>query len=618
MSAATCPPFSKESAISPACVHSVFALRVAETPYATAIRTDSAVWSYQDLDAYSNRIANKLLAAGVAPGCLVGLMLKRKPQAIAAMLGILKAGAAYVPLDVSYPVERLRFMLGDTALQVVVIDDESLPALGPLMDGSHTFINIEQIDAESSEATNVSVNPTDLAYVMYTSGSSGEPKGVMIEHRSIVRLVSNQNYVSISPDDHFLQVASLSFDASTFEIWGSLLNGACLVMMPAHTPSLRQMAETLERHRITTLLLTTGLFNALVEEFQTSFRNLKQLLVGGDALSPSHIGRAMEVMRNGSVVNGYGPTESTTFACCHRVSLEDTTAASIPIGVPIAGTEIYILNEELQPVSGQETGELYIAGAGLARGYLNRPGLNEEKFVKHAFSCDASARMYRSGDMGRYNAQGKIEFLGRLDSQVKIRGFRIETSEVEIAAGSFPGISAAAVVVLNRDSADRSLCCFFVPRSGQSASGADLEAYLREKLPSYMVPAQFISIDRLPLNMNGKVDRAALPIPDFSSSGEQEELAPETEIQQSLVSILSGLLGGRPVKLQDNFFRLGGHSLHAAQLIARVRSLFAVDLPLQAVLEASTVADLSQAIEDEILAQLEACPPAGSSGNAPA
>jgi amino acid adenylation domain-containing protein len=619
MSAATCPPFSKESAISPACVHSVFALRVAETPSATAIRTDSAVWSYQDLDTYSNRIANKLLAAGVAPGCLVGLMLRRKPQAIAAILGILKAGAAYVPLEVSYPVERLRFMLGDTALQVIVIDDEPLPALGPLIDDAHTFINIEQIDAEGSEAPNISVDPADLAYVMYTSGSSGEPKGVMIEHRSIVRLVSNQNYVSISPDDRFLQVASLSFDASTFEIWGSLLNGACLVMMPAHTPSLRQIAETLERHQITTLLLTTGLFSALVEEFQTSFRNLKQLLVGGDALSPSHIGRAMEVMRNGSVINGYGPTESTTFACCHRVRLEDTTAASIPIGVPVAGTEIYILNQDLRPVSGQETGEIYIAGANLARGYLNRPELNQEKFVTHAFSCDASARMYRSGDMGRYNVQGKIEFLGRLDSQVKIRGFRIEISEVEIAAGSFPGISAAAVVVLNRDSADRSLCCFFVPRSGQSASGAeDLEAYLREKLPPYMVPAQFISIDRLPLNTNGKVDRAALPIPDFSSSGGQEELAPETEIQQALISILSGLLGGRPVKLQDNFFRLGGHSLHAAQLIARVRSLFAVDLPLQAVLEASTVADLSQAIEDEILVQLEACPSAGSSGNAPA
>lgn len=610
MSVVTSPLSSEERAAFPASVHSAFALRASETPEAIAIQNKSVAWSYTDLDVFSNRVANQLLKSGVGRGSLVGLMVQRSPQAIAAILGILKAGAAYVPLDVTYPVERLRFMIGDADLKIVLTSGESFPGLEEITGGMRRFIDIEHLQDENANLPDVSTEPSDLAYVMYTSGSTGKPKGVMIEHSSIVRFVSNQNYVGFSAADRFLQVASLSFDLSTFEIWGSLLNGACLVMAPPSVPSLGDLAEILQGQRITTLLLSTGLFNALVEEFPNSFQHLNNLLVAGDVLSPPHARKAMEAMRHGRLINGYGPTESTTFASCHQVRMEDTTAGSIPIGIPITGTSIYILNEHFQPVSGQESGEIYIAGAGLARGYLNRPELTEQKFVKHAFSDDPSARMYRSGDMGRFNVRGEIEFLGRLDSQVKIRGFRVETSEIEIAASLFPDVSDAAVVVNRRDSDDKSLCCFFVPRSGKSVPAADLEAYLREKLPAYMVPAQFVSIDRLPLNGNGKVDRAALPLPNLPSSRELEDSAAvETEIQEELLAILSGLFGGRQVRLQDNFYELGGHSLLAAQLIARVQTAFGVELSLRTVYESATVVGMSQEIEEKIFAQLAACPP---------
>jgi amino acid adenylation domain-containing protein len=617
MSALTRSPSIEEPATSPACVHSVFGLRVSETPQAIALQTGSVAWSYKDLDDSSNRIANRLVRSGVGRGCLVGLMVQRSSQAMAAILGILKAGAAYVPLDVTYPAERLRFMIGDADLKIVLTSGESSSRLEQITGGPHQFVDVGQVQDENSSAPDISVDPSDLAYVMYTSGSTGKPKGVMIEHRSIVRFVSNQNYFSFSAQERFLQVASLSFDLSTFEIWGSLLNGACLVLIPPSVPSLSDLAEILERQRISTLLLSTGLFNALVEEFPGSFRHLSNLLVAGDVLSPPHARKAMEAMRYGRLINGYGPTESTTFASCHQVRPEDITSGSIPIGIPIAATSIYILDQNLQPVSGRESGEIYIAGAGLARGYLNRPELTQEKFLKHAFSGDPSARMYRSGDMGRFNARGEIEFLGRLDSQVKIRGFRVETSEIEIAASLFPDVSAAAVVVNRRDSDDKSLCCFFVPRSGKTVSGADLEGYLREKLPPYMVPAQFVSIDRLPLNANGKVDRAALPLPSISPSCDEEVFGmdAQTEIQNELISILSGLFGGRPVRLQDNFYELGGHSLVAAQLIARVQSAFGVELSLRTVYESATVAGLSQDIEETILAQLAACPPYDPSGS---
>lgn len=600
MSAVTSSPSSQDRSTPSACVHSLFELRVSETPQAIAIQTDSTTWSYEKLDSVSNRIANNLLRFGVDRGSLVGLAIQRSPEAIAGMLGILKAGAAYVPLDTSYPLERLRFMLKDAALSFLVTDEDSCRNLMPLIDSSCILIDVQQLQNENAYSPDISVDPDSLAYVMYTSGSTGEPKGVMIEHGGIIRLVSDPSYISISADDIFLQLASLSFDAATFEIWAPLLNGATLVLMPADEPALSEIADVLDRHRISTLWLTSGLFNAMVDEFPNSLRHLKYLLAGGDVLSPPHVRNALNAMPQGCVINGYGPTESTTFACCHRVRPEDTAAASIPIGLPIAGTEVYILNVGSKPVSGQESGEIYIGGDGLARGYLNRPQLTKEKFVKHPFSIDPTARLYRTGDMGRFNRQGEIEFLGRIDSQVKIRGFRVETSEIELAAGSYPGIAVAAVVVKGATADDKSLSCFFVPRSGTSVSGVELDSYLRQKLPSYMIPAQFVSIPSLPLNGNGKVDRKRLAAGQFDAA----PVAPDVNLDPNslearLIAMLTALLRVPSVGLDDDFFKLGGHSLLAARLFAQIETRFGKKLPLVTMIHARTVRSLAAVIRDD-------------------
>jgi amino acid adenylation domain-containing protein len=600
MSAVTSSPSSSERVASSACIPSVFALRVSEAPQAIAIRTDSSAWSYQDLDLLSNRIANKLLHSGVSHGSLVGLLLQRSPRAIAAMIGILKAGAAYVPLDVTYPIERLEFMIADTGLTVIATDAESLRQAGLSIDRTTAIIDVEQVGDESSDAPDIFVNASDLAYVMYTSGSSGEPKGVAIEQGSVIRLVSGQNYIDVSKADRFLQLASLSFDASTFEIWAPLLNGACLIVPPPHAPSLSEIAEALDRYRITTLWLTAGLFNALVDECPSSFRGLNRLLVGGDALSPAHVGKALQAMEDGCIINGYGPTETTTFACCHRVRPEDISAASIPIGIPISGTEVFILNDDLHPVSELESGEIYIAGSGIGRGYLRRPELTEERFVKNIFASDPAARMYRTGDIGRYNQRGEIEFLGRIDSQVKIRGFRIETSEVEIVAALCRGVAAAAVIVENKNSDNKCLCCFFVPRSENGISGVELEEFLRQKLPAYMVPARFIPVDNLPLNGNGKVDRKLLAEEQArtASTLKNASLEPKS-LEARLAGILGGLLRVPSVGLDDDFFQLGGQSLIAARFFAQIETKFGKKLPLATIIHARTIRTLAAVIRDD-------------------
>jgi amino acid adenylation domain-containing protein len=599
MSAVTSSPSSKERSTSPASVPSLFAQRASETPHAVAIRTESVTWSYNDLDRLSNQIAAKLLRLGAGRGYLVGVMLRRGPQAVAAMLGILKAGAAYVPLDVTHPVEWLRFILTDTALEFVIASVEPSRNLGSLLKDVPNIIHVEEASEENAFAPDVIVEASDLAYVMYTSGSTGNPKGVMIEHRGIVRLVSNPNYVSISAADRFLQLAPLSFDAATFEIWAPLLNGARLSIMPPEAPSLSEIAEAVERQQITVLWLTSGLFNAMVDEFPNAFRNVKQLIAGGDVLSPPHVRKAMEVMQDGCFINGYGPTESTTFACCHRVRVEDTAASSIPIGLPVSGTDVYILNRDLQPVSDGECGEIYIGGDGLARGYLNRAELTAEKFIRHPFCDDTSARLYRSGDIGRYTARQEIEFLGRVDSQVKIRGFRIETSEIEIAAHLCPGISDCAVVATDGDSSGKSLCCFFVPSSGQVPSNADPAAYLKEKLPSYMIPAQFVAIERLPLNANGKVDRARLT--KLASAAIPLAVSAEFDgdsLEAKLLAMLTGLLHVSNIQLDDDFFQLGGHSLVAARLFAQIEARFGKKLPLATIIQARTARQLAAIIRD--------------------
>jgi amino acid adenylation domain-containing protein len=590
------------------CIHRIFEDQVAKTPESVAICTASEVWSYAQLNSFANRAANRLHRGGVRSGSLVGVCLPRSLKTIAVLIGILKAGAAYVPLDIAYPEERLRFMAEDTQASCLISDGPGMEKFAPLLHGSHELIHVDEFDSESSEFSSDANKAGDLAYVMYTSGSTGVPKGVAVEHRGIVRLVCDPGYVSIDSSDVFIQLAPLSFDASTFEIWAPLLNGAKLVVPPPEMNSLADIADSLGRYRVTSLWLTSGLFNAMVDEYPEALRNLKQLLSGGDVLSPSHVRRAMEGIGSGHVINGYGPTENTTFTCCHRIEPQDTSRATIPIGRPIRGTDVYIVDGNMRPVSGQQVGEIYIGGEGLARGYWNRPELTAEKFIQNPFSPDPSSRLYKSGDLGHYNAQGNIEFDGRIDLQVKIRGFRIELPGIESVVNSIPGIANSVVVVKDAHSEVKRLACYFVRQACDGPGASALEQIASDKLPSYMLPSEFVELDQLPLNLNGKVDRQYLSEyrarPEQDSAGEGAfsgfEVVPgrSVALEQQLAAVFSSLFGIASVGLDDDFFHLGGNSLIAARLFARIEKQFGKKLPLATILSAPSVRRLAAVIRD--------------------
>jgi acyl-coenzyme A synthetase/AMP-(fatty) acid ligase len=406
---------------------------------------------------------------------------------------------------------------------------------------------------------------------MYTSGSTGHSKGVMVEHRAIVRLVCAQSYFAGSGRERFLQFAPITFDASTFEIWGALLNGATLVVAPPGHRSLDELAEMIATQRVTVAWLTASLFNQFVNSDIGSLRCLRRLITGGDVVSVGPVTMAGKKMPWCVIVNGYGPTETTTFACCHNITAED---APIPIGRPIANTRVYILDAHLEPMPIGVPGELYIGGDGVARGYWRREDLTGERFVADPFV--PGGRLYRTGDLARYRGDGAIEFLGRRDDQVKIRGFRIEPGEVEAALGHHPDLQAVAVVARSVDGDEKQLVAYVVPGGGARRPAAEeLRGFLAQRLPDYMIPATFVALDRLPVTLNGKLDRARLPAP--SSDRPQLETAfaaPATELERRIAAIWRRLLDRTEVGVNDNFFDLGGHSL----LLMRVQRALQEDL----------------------------------------
>jgi len=356
------------------------------------------------------------------------------------------------------------------------------------------------------------------AYVSFTSGSTGRPKGVCVPHRGVVRLVKETNYARLGPDEVFLQLAPVAFDASTLEIWGPLLNGGRLVIFPPQTPTLTELGEFIQRHGITTLWLTAGLFHQMVEEQLDGLRGVRQLLAGGDVLSVPHVKKALKRLNGCTLINGYGPTENTTFTCCHRVTSSDGDVRSIPIGRPIANTQVYILDDYQQPVPVGVPGELYIGGDGLALGYINRPELTAEKFVRHPLSPEPAARLYKTGDLVRWLPDGAIEFLGRIDSQVKVRGFRVELGEIETVLSQHPAVRECSVAACADASGNKQLVAYFVSDASVAPTTDELRTHLQRTLPEYMVPAALVRLDALPLNANGKVDRRALPPPDRPSA----------------------------------------------------------------------------------------------------
>ncbi|HEX7182532.1 MAG TPA: amino acid adenylation domain-containing protein [Thermoanaerobaculia bacterium] len=600
-----------------ATVHELFAAQVDRTPKATAVESAEELLTYGEVNARANRLAHHLTGLGVGPEVLVGLCLNRSVEAVVAVLGVLKAGGAYVPLDPAYPRERLAWMMADTAAPVLLSDSRhaaGLPEPGPGV--RIVLLDREKgaIDRQSAGDPPVRTAPEGLAYVMYTSGSTGRSKGVAVCHRSVVRLVRETGYARFAGET-FLQFAPIAFDASTLEIWGPLLNGGRLAVFPDYAPSLAELGEAIERHGVTALWLTAGLFHQMVEGPVASLRNVRQLLAGGDVLSPPHVAKALDEIPGVTLVNGYGPTENTTFTCCYPMRGPRRSLGSVPVGRPIANSRIALLDRNLRPVPHGAPGELCAGGDGLARGYLGRPELTAEKFIPDpaASPAEPGARLYRTGDLARFRADGSVEFLGRIDTQVKVRGFRIELGEIEAHLVQHPAVREAAVTAREDLPGSRRLVAYIVPlqpgRPGNEGLRDELPAYLRGRLPEYMVPSAVVVMDALPLNANGKVDRRALPEPDWERSRGKGYAAPRGPLEELLAGIFAEVLRTEAVGADDDFFGLGGHSLLATQVISRVRELCRVELPLRRLFEAPTVAGLAAHVEAAQRAERGAAPP---------
>jgi amino acid adenylation domain-containing protein/non-ribosomal peptide synthase protein (TIGR01720 family)/FkbM family methyltransferase len=580
-----------------------FAAQAARTPDRPAVSFAGETLTYAQLDARANRLAHVLRARGVGAESRVGVSLHRSLELPVALLAIAKAGGAYVPLDPTYPAERLAFMRTDAGLSVLV-SDGALAAALPVDGARLVRVDADRAEIDAAPCTAppaAGAGADSLAYVVYTSGTTGTPKGVAVPHRGVLRLVLGNGFADFGADQVFLHMAPVAFDASTFEIWGALLNGARLALYPASEPTLAGIEQAIRDEGVTTLWLTAGLFHLAVDERVEMFAGVRQLLAGGDVLSPRHVSKVRRAHPGLRLINGYGPTESTTFAACHTVRDGDE-AAPIPLGGPIGGTRAHVVDAALRPVPAGVPGELLLGGDGAARGYLNRPALTAERFVPDGFSDIPGARLYRTGDRVRLRGDGTLEFMGRTDFQAKIRGFRVEPGEVEAVLAAHPSVGDAVVLVREDTPGEKRLVGYV---TGTGADAAALLEHLRERLPEYMVPAAMVVLSALPLNANGKVDRPALPAPEVEREG---FVVPRTGTEKAMAGLFAELLGVDEVGADDDFFMLGGHSLLATQLQFRVREAFGVRLPLRDLFEGSTVSGAAARV-DELCAEREAAAP---------
>ena len=563
----------------------LFEKQAATSPEAIAIVDGGRRFTYAQLNEQSNALAASLVGRGLAAGSFVGLALERSAELIVATLAIIKAGLAYAPLDTSWPAERLRFMAEDMSLRVIIGSAElaGIERMAVTLDG-----------AGSAENPSVPTDGGSTAYVIYTSGSTGTPKGVVVPHRAVSRLVLNTDYAALTADDAVGHASNPAFDAATFEIWGSLLNGGRLVVLPKATmldPA--RLGAAIRAEGITAMFVTSALFNQVVNHAPATFQPLRHLLVGGDAVSSQAVGRVWESGAPARLSNAYGPTEVTTFAVTHLVT-EHPHGAAIPIGRPIANTEAYVLDAYRQPVPLGVVGELFLGGDGLALGYHNRPELSVERFVPHPFKT--GERLYRTGDSVRLRADGEIEFLGRLDNQIKLRGFRVELGEIEAEMANHPQVREVAVKVCGQEAGEKWLAAYVVARPGESLDEASLRASLAQRLPDYMVPTVFVSLERLPLNANGKVDKAALPEPIIRSQAPAPQSSTTTEAR--VAALMAASLRQADIPIDGDFFRLGGHSLLAMDLLARLKAEFGVELPASRIFETSTPSGLARFIDE--------------------
>ncbi|MGA2354454.1 MAG: non-ribosomal peptide synthetase [Terriglobales bacterium] len=580
------------------CIHELFEQQAERRPQAIALRFRDQQMTYEQLNCRANQVAHRLRRLGVGPKVMVGTLLERSLEMVVGLLGILKAGGSFVPFDANYPAERLAFMATDCKAPVMLVQNSVMQKMAEGNWSAATLVSLDgdAADLKSESGDNLAnVNTAEsLAYVMYTSGSTGRPKGVMVEHRAVVRLVKKTNFVDLSEQEVFLQFSPISFDASTLEIWAPLLNGGCLAIMPPETQSLDEIGAAIRKYGVTSMWLTAGLFNVMVEQRLDDLRPLRQLLVGGDVLSVTHIRKAQDGLPGCRLINGYGPTEGTTFTCCHTITREDAQGTSIPIGKPISNTQVYLLDSTFQPVPLGEPGELCVAGDGLARGYLNQPELTAEKFVSHPFSDELDARIYRTGDLARYRSDGTIEFLGRVDNQVKVSGFRIELGEIETVLMEHSNVQSAVVIARQDTPGEKKLAAYVVLR-GQDGDRNELRTFLQKKLPVYMVPSEFVVLNSLPLSPNGKVDRGALPAPQMvQAEVNKAPASPQTDLEQKIAAIWQRVLCLKQVSVDDNFFDLGGDSLQLLDAHAELQKIVNSSLTIIDLFEYTTISALAK------------------------
>jgi amino acid adenylation domain-containing protein len=590
-----------EVSLAPGSIQGRFEAWVERTPEAVALVWEEGSFTYRELDRRANLLACHLLALGLEPEDPVGICFERSPDLVVCLLAALKAGGAYLPLEPGLGDERLEMLLSDAqggvARPVVLTRERWAGRFSRVRERGGSVLLLDGSPPPAPPAweagPEVFADPDRLAYISFTSGSTGRPKGVAVPHRGVLRLVHDSVWARMGPDEVFLQLAPASFDASTLEIWGPLLNGGRLVIFPPHPPSLEELGDVLARFGVTTLWLTAGLFHQMVDGNLRGLASLRQLLAGGDALAAERVARVLDALPGVRLVNGYGPTEGTTFTCCWPAVPGGLRGASVPLGRPIANSEVHLLDRSGQPAPIGVPGELWIGGDGLARGYVARPDQTADRFRPHPFG-PPGARLYRTGDLARYRPDGLIEFLGRTDHQVKIRGFRVEPGEIEAVLCEHPAVRQAAVVARGTTD-DRRLVAYVVREEG--AEIANLRDHLRRRLPEFMIPAAFVELAAFPLTLNGKLDRRALPEPDRRTEDEGSA-APRTPVEELLATLFADLLGIEGIGIQDDFFLQGGHSLLATRVVSRVREVFGVEIPLVRFFESPTVAGLAAVIAE--------------------
>mgnify|MGYP000020163943 CR=1 FL=1 len=584
-------------------IHDLFMEQAAQTPDLIAVQHEARSYTYRELNERSNQLANHLLSRGVGIEDFVGLFVGRSADMLVGLLGILKAGGAYVPMDPDFPNQRVSYMIADAQMKYIVTEQSLTDSLGSTQAGVICLDGDWQtIAAQPTTAPAVTVEPENLAHVIYTSGSTGDPKGVQIKHKSLTNLIySLLEQPGIGPNDVVLGMTTVSFDIAALELFTPIICGGKVVIVGREIATDGfALAESVEKYEITVLQATPTSWRMLVEAGWQGQPNIT-MITGGEALTTDLAKQLVPL--GGKLWNMYAPSESTIYSTIQHVASADET---ITIGVPLANTQIYLLNDELQLVPPGTVGTIYIGGTGISRGYLNQDAMTAERFISNPFSDEAAERIYNTGDLARYLADGQIEYLGRNDSQVKLRGYRIELGEIESMLGRHPDILQNAVIVREDTPGNKQLVAYYILEERSTATWAELRHYLGEYLPDYMIPVVAMGLDAMPKTPNGKIDRKALPMPTDLRSGVDDTtyVAPTTQTEQEIVEIWQTVMGLDKVGIHDNFFDLGGHSLHATRVLARLRNDLNVEVPLRTMFTTPTVAGLSAAVT-ELLAVAE-------------